>query len=79
MTFGERDKNKPHKCILMAGETGTGKTTLINAMVNYMLGVKREDKVWFEITDDRATEHHLTVRPPASLFMGFIYKRVQSI
>ncbi|XDV48050.1 hypothetical protein PO909_017548, partial [Leuciscus waleckii] len=53
MTFGERDKNKPHKTILMVGETGTGKTTLINAMINYMLGVKREDKVWFEITDEQ--------------------------
>ncbi|KAL1248234.1 hypothetical protein QQF64_021552 [Cirrhinus molitorella] len=52
--FGERDKNKPHKIILMAGETGTGKTTMINAMINYMLGVKREDKVWFEITDDQS-------------------------
>ncbi len=45
MTFGERDKNKPHKSILMAGETGTGKTTLINVMINYMLCVQREDKV----------------------------------
>ncbi|KAL0168495.1 hypothetical protein M9458_036717, partial [Cirrhinus mrigala] len=54
MTWGERDKNKPHKTILMAGETGTGKTTLINVMINYMLGVKREDKVWFEITDDQS-------------------------
>ncbi|XP_056119691.1 uncharacterized protein LOC130097042 [Rhinichthys klamathensis goyatoka] len=54
MTFGERDKNKPHKTILMVGETGTGRTTLINAIVNYMLDVQREDKVWFEITDDQS-------------------------
>ncbi len=54
IAFGNRNKNKPHKTILMVGETGTGKTTLINVMVNYMLGVKREDKVWFEITDDQS-------------------------
>ncbi|XP_048031492.1 uncharacterized protein LOC125258548 [Megalobrama amblycephala] len=53
MTSGERETNKPHKIILMVGETGTGKTTLINVMINYMLGVQREDKVWFEITDDQ--------------------------
>ncbi|XP_048031493.1 uncharacterized protein LOC125258550 [Megalobrama amblycephala] len=56
ITFGERDKNKPHKIILMVGETGTGKTTLINVMINYMLGVQREDKVWFEITDDQSKQ-----------------------
>nr|XP_021325914.1 immune-associated nucleotide-binding protein 10-like [Danio rerio] len=56
MNFGQRDKNKPHKTILLVGETGTGKTKLINTMINYMLGVKREDKVWFEITDDQSNE-----------------------
>ncbi|XP_059381231.1 uncharacterized protein LOC132116438 [Carassius carassius] len=56
-TFGERnDNNKPHKTLLLVGETGTGKTTLINVMINYMLGVKREDKVWFEITDELPSE-----------------------
>ncbi len=65
MTSGERDKNKPHKTILMVGETGIGKTTLINVMVNYILGVQREDKVWFEITDDqsdRTSAHSQTSR-----------------
>ncbi|XP_067234500.1 uncharacterized protein [Chanodichthys erythropterus] len=60
MTFGERDSKKPHKIILMVGETGTGKTTLINVMINYMLGVQREDKVWFEITDDQSKDHSPT-------------------
>ncbi|XP_051970660.1 uncharacterized protein LOC127634937 isoform X1 [Xyrauchen texanus] len=54
ITFGERDENKPHKTILMVGETGTGKTTLINTMINYILGVQIKDKVWFEITDDQS-------------------------
>ncbi|KAL0156116.1 hypothetical protein M9458_047362, partial [Cirrhinus mrigala] len=41
----------------------SGKTALINTLVNYMLGVKREDKVWFEITDeksDRTSAHSQT-------------------
>lgn len=54
--FGKRDENKPHKTILIVGETGVGKTTLVNVMVNYMLGVEREDKVWFEITDDQSDQ-----------------------
>ncbi|XP_065114957.1 uncharacterized protein [Paramisgurnus dabryanus] len=54
ITFGERDTNKPHKTILMVGETGTGKTSLINTMINYICGVQRKDKVWFEITDDQS-------------------------
>ncbi|XP_050954820.1 uncharacterized protein LOC127156126 [Labeo rohita] len=56
LTFGERDKNKPHKTILMVGETRTGKTTLINVMINYILDVQREDKIWFEITDDQSDQ-----------------------
>ena len=32
------------KTIVVIGGTGTGKTTLLNSYVNYLLGVEKEDK-----------------------------------
>ncbi len=37
---------------MLVGETETGKSTLINALVNYAMGVKWEDNIWFEIVED---------------------------
>ncbi|KAK7123304.1 hypothetical protein R3I93_021653 [Phoxinus phoxinus] len=71
MIFGERDKNKPHKTILIIGEAGTGKTTLINTMINYMLGVQREDKVWFEITDDQSDRSSVHSQTSSITVYGF--------
>ncbi|XP_059205245.1 uncharacterized protein LOC131984446, partial [Centropristis striata] len=52
MTLGERNVTKMNKTILLVGETGTGKSKLVNALVNYAMGVKWEDDVWFQIVED---------------------------
>ncbi|KAK9967161.1 hypothetical protein ABG768_001573, partial [Culter alburnus] len=51
-TYGQKDRIKQGKVILMVGETGSGKTTIINTMINYFLGVKFDNQEWYEITDE---------------------------
>ncbi|OCT75306.1 uncharacterized protein LOC108718452 [Xenopus laevis] len=43
LQFGTENPLKQHKIIMLVGATGSGKTTLINALINYILGVKWED------------------------------------
>ncbi|XP_026057576.1 uncharacterized protein LOC113042778 [Carassius auratus] len=75
--LGERKPQKPHKTILLVGETGTGKTTLINTMINYMFGVKREDKVWFEITDDQSDRSSAESQTSSVTVYGFYLQESQ--
>nr|XP_013770199.1 PREDICTED: NACHT, LRR and PYD domains-containing protein 9-like [Pundamilia nyererei] len=52
ITVGEKNPNKPNKTILLVGETEAGKSTLINSLFNYSMGVKWEDEVWFQIVEE---------------------------
>ncbi|KAK7177187.1 hypothetical protein R3I93_001233 [Phoxinus phoxinus] len=55
-TYGIKDTSKQNKIVLLVGETGAGKTTLINTMVNYLLEVKFEEEMWYEITEEEARD-----------------------
>ena len=54
-SLGERNPMECHtsKTILLMGETGAGKTTMINAMINYVLGVEWKDDFRFKLVDEK--------------------------
>ncbi|XP_056325516.1 uncharacterized protein LOC130238500 [Danio aesculapii] len=50
--FGKKVEDTKNKVILLLGSTGAGKTTLVNVLVNYILGVKWEDGYRFKLINE---------------------------
>ena len=53
---GRKDKSKREKVIMLVGATGSGKTTTINAMFNYIMGVEFEDQFRLQLIEEEDVE-----------------------
>ncbi|XP_075954603.1 uncharacterized protein LOC142956753 [Anarhichas minor] len=51
-SFGKESPGKSNRTIMVLGATGAGKSTLIDGMINYILGVKWEDSYRFKLVDE---------------------------
>ncbi|KAI2663034.1 Septin-14 [Labeo rohita] len=78
-TYGIKDTSKQNKIVVLVGETGTGKTTLINTMVNYLLGVKFEDEIWYEITEEAARDQSESQTSEITMYEVFPVKSPMSL
>ncbi|XP_047224625.1 uncharacterized protein LOC124870144 [Girardinichthys multiradiatus] len=62
-SFGEKSMNC-NRNILVLGATGAGKSTVINAMINYVLGVRWEDSFRFKLVDESQTKSQVHNQTP---------------
>lgn len=70
-------RGKTEKVFMTVGATGAGKTTLINGMVNYILGVQWKDEFRFKVITEETKASQVTARLRISLLIHFILWQVQ--
>ncbi|XP_042889276.1 uncharacterized protein LOC122264445 [Penaeus japonicus] len=76
LTIGH-ENTKPTKVILMIGQTGAGKTRLLNAMLNYILNVKFEDSFRYTLKDEIGTAPKSKAESQTEFVTGYlIYHQV---
>ena len=51
--MGEKGKN-----IILIGATGTGKSTLVDSLVNYILNVRWDDNFRLRVTNNTSADRH---------------------
>uniref|UniRef100_W5NBM7 Fibronectin type-III domain-containing protein n=1 Tax=Lepisosteus oculatus TaxID=7918 RepID=W5NBM7_LEPOC len=56
LSFGKPAMNRTNRTIMLLGATGSGKTTLINGMINYILGVEWEDESRFKLIHEETNK-----------------------
>ncbi|XP_059914122.1 uncharacterized protein LOC132462560 [Gadus macrocephalus] len=50
--FGKENRGKKNRTIMVLGATGAGKSTMVNRMINYILGVTWDDTFRFKLVDE---------------------------
>ena len=55
--IGSNPKRKRPKVVMVVGETGSGKTTFINAMFNFLCGVEFKDNFRFKLIEELETKN----------------------
>ena len=67
----------PHKVLMLVGATGAGKTTLINGMANYILGVQWDDDLRFKLIAE-PNSHDQTVSQTSCITAYTFYRETDS-
>uniref|UniRef100_A0A8C6US74 AIG1-type G domain-containing protein n=1 Tax=Neogobius melanostomus TaxID=47308 RepID=A0A8C6US74_9GOBI len=73
-TIGAEKLGRKNKTILLLGETGSGKSTVINALFNFAIGTEWKDKVWCEIVEGQSEANMEVLQPQSQTSEVTVYE-----